>query len=192
MGAPWLRSDCTVRLRALVLSSLAEQSRVRARAEVPGLSLAGIKVGPLREGEVVEVPRLVAVALVGSGLAEPAEEGIEVELYRAQGKERAAAQSGAPQLSQLRPGFYRRMAAALSMMEEAGMAEAARRVASAYQDLITLRLQKIARSLGYTSLPSTMPNATDEEKALFECASEIFRRWREIVVGVDLHGGGVH
>ncbi|PMP96509.1 MAG: hypothetical protein C0167_02220, partial [Nitrososphaera sp.] len=76
--------------------------------------------------------------------------------------------------------------------ELAGMDESERRILSVYQDLITLRLQKIARSLGYTSVPASMPNATEEEKALFDCASELFRRWREILVGVDLHGNSVH
>jgi hypothetical protein len=181
-----------VRLRSLILASLAEQSRVKAKAEVPAASIAGLRLGPLREGETADLPRIVAMALVSTGSAEPVDEGVEIELYRAQGKERASAQSGAPQLSQLRPGFYQKVAASLYALELAGMGEAARRALSIYQDLMTLRLQKIARSLGYTSVPSSLPNATDEEMALFECASEIFRRWREIIVGVDLRGGGVH
>ena len=190
--AAWLRSDCTIRLRSLLLASLAEQSRVRAKSAVPEFELAGLKIGPLREGETVDLPRLVALVLVASGRAEPVDEGVEIELYRAQGKERAALQSGSPQLSQLRPGFYRKVAASIAAMELAGMGEAARRALSVYQDLMTLRLQKIARSLGYTSVPSSVPNATEEEKALFDCASSIFRRWREILTGVDLLGGGLH
>ena len=190
--AAWLGSDCTVRLRSLLLASLAEQSRVRAKSAIPETSLAGFKFGPLREGETADLPRALALVLIASGSAEPVDEGVEIELYRAQGKERAAAQSGAPQLSQLRPGFYRKVAASLVAMELAGMGEQARRILSVYQDLMTLRLQKIARSLGYTSVPVSMPNATEEEKALFDCASGIFRRWREIMVGVDLHGGSVH
>ncbi|MFP3285061.1 MAG: hypothetical protein RXP89_03375 [Nitrososphaeria archaeon] len=189
-GAAWLRSDCTVRLRSLVLASLAEQSRVRARSALPAIPAAGL--GPLREGEDLEVPRILGLALIAAGAAAPADEGVEVELYRAQGKERAAAQSGSPQLSQLRPGFYRKVASSLAAMELAGMGEAARRALSVYQDLMTLRLQKVARSLGYTSVPASLPNATDEERALFECASAIFRRWREIMEGVDLVGGRVH
>jgi hypothetical protein len=190
--AAWLKSDCTVRLRSLLLASLAEQSRVKVKSGIPETSLAGFKFGPLREGETVDLPRALVLVLIASGSAEPVDEGVEIELYRAQGKERAAAQSGAPQLSQLRPGFYRKVAASLVAMELAGMDESERRILSVYQDLITLRLQKIARSLGYTSVPASMPNATEEEKALFDCASELFRRWREILVGVDLHGNSVH
>jgi len=190
--AAWLRSDCTVRLRSLILASLAEQSRVKAKRGIPAAELAGFKFGPLKEGETADLPRILAMALISSGDAEPVDEGVEIELYRAQGKERAAVQSGSPQLSQLRPGFYQKASASLAAMELAGMDEAARRSLSVYQDLMTLRLQKISRSLGYTSVPPSMPNATDEEKALFECASDLFRRWREIMVGGGLHGGRLH
>ena len=171
-----------VKLRAAILRSLVYPVQVEIVADVPRFSLWGESFGPYAKGMRVDVPKLFALALVKNGLARFLNENLELELFRLLSKEKPAGQHTA-QLSPLPEDFYTKAFLALFAAEKAGLEERKNRLEALLQDLVTIRLSKIVRTISYTSVPQSLPGVTEEEKVLFNELSSLVKVWRETVRG---------
>ena len=173
-------------MRAAILQALAEPTQVEITSDIPRFSLWGAEYGPYTRGAHVDVPRMVALGLVSAGVAQLIEESLELEVYKLLSREKSSAHHGAAQLSRLPPGFYQHLFFAIQAAEKAGLKERKERLDSVLQDLITMRLSKIVRTLSYSSVPSSMPGISEEEQLLLEALSRIVGGWRSSLRGVWL------
>lgn len=165
---------------------LTSKSRVKVLASVENLDVGDVKVGTLKEGDTVELPRWVAEELAQLRLAELGEEPFETEIFRALSKEKMM---GPFQLSNLGQDFYLRMRRrlsylAVSVKEGRVKAEDYERLRVSSYDLIGLRLSKLL-SLSSTSnsLATLGEQLTPEEKVFFTISKDFSREWREALLG---------
>ena len=171
-----------LRLLARLGSHILGKGRAEIIKDTPSFNLLGASYGPYKKGDKVELPRWLILALASEGYASLVDEGLEVEMYRAISRERSYSQRGA-QLAELKEGFYLRVSFMLLGMRLLGFKEQEDRLDATYQDLVTARLSKIVRSLGYVGLPTSLPNLTFEEKILYEGLVKQVSRWRRIIRG---------
>ncbi len=182
VASAWLSLNVEGRLSTVLLTSLLEASRVKIVKDVPRFTFLDDSYGPYKEGDETDIPRLLALPLIGSGFARAIDEGMELELFKVLSREKSDQQRGGMQLTPLKPGFFKRL---LFLLLAMGGDEKVRRLESIYQDLITLRLSKIIRPLGYTSIPQSIPGISDEEKVLYEDLSTIVSAWRRAMRGEE-------
>lgn len=162
------------------------KSRVTMRASVENLEAGDVKLGTLREGESVDLPRWVAEELVQRNVAVTTEEPFETEIFKALSREKMM---GPFQLSALGQDFYIKMRRRLGYLAAAAKEGKVRREdtdrlrASCY-DLIGIRLGKLlSLSSSATNVANIADKLTPEEKAFFTTSQSMSKEWRRALLG---------
>lgn len=165
---------------------LVAKSRVKVVSSVENLDAGDVKLGTLKEGETVEIPRWVAEELAQMNVVELPEEPFETEIYRAVSKEKMM---GPLQLSVLPLDFYLRMRRRLDHLGAAAKEgrvkkEDVERLKKSCYDLIGLRLSKVL-SLSSTgnSLATLGEQLSPEERIFFTISKDLANEWRSALLG---------
>lgn len=171
-----------LRLLARLSSFILGKGRAEVIKDTPSFSVLGVRYGPYKKGDKIELPRWLILALASEGYVYVVDEGLEVDVYRALSKERSYSQRGG-QLAEVKENLYPRVLFMLLGLKLLGLREQENRLDASYQDLLTIRLSKIVKSLSYSGASTTLPNLSFEEKTLYEGLVKLVSRWRRIVRG---------
>lgn len=164
---------------------LLSKTRVTLSSSLEDIEAGDVKLGGLKQGDAIELPRWVAEELVQLSLAESTEEPFETELYRALSREKML---GPFQLSNLSPDFYLRMRRRLTYLRTAVQSGKVRRedyerVRASNYDLVGVRLGKLLTlSSSTTSSDSLAGKLTPEEKAFFNLAQSFSKDWKNALL----------
>lgn len=153
----------------------------------PVIGLAGLKVGPFKEGEEQEVRFWIAEELERAGIARlRKEESLDaVRLYKMHWKESV---QPATQISSLSKDFYPRLRRYLASVKKESIKrpekmkeyEKATRLS---RDIVNCRLKKI---VSLASAPAqtdqTLNNLTKEERVIYESLREIVDSWKSAIL----------
>ncbi len=153
----------------------------------PAIELAGLEVGPFKEGEEHEVRFWIAQELERAGIARLREEESldAVKLYKMHWKENV---QPATQISALSEDFYSRLRRYLASLKRESIKrpekmkeyEKATRLS---RDIVNCRLKKI---VSLASAPAqtdqTLNNLTREERVVYESLREIIDSWKFAII----------
>jgi len=168
---------------------LLSKTRVTMNSPLEDIEAGDVKLGVLRQGETVELPRWVAEELTGLKLAEMTEEPFETELFRALGREKML---GPFQLSGLPPEFYLMMRRRLAYLRAAAdegrvKKEDYEKIGASSYDLVGVRLGKLLSiSSSSTSLATLAEKLTPEERAFFALAQSFSKEWKNALLRDEL------
>ncbi|HUI85880.1 MAG TPA: hypothetical protein VLY21_01840 [Nitrososphaerales archaeon] len=164
---------------------LLSRTRVTMNAPLEDIEAGDVKLGMLKQGETVELPRWVAEELAKLKLAEVTEEPFETELFKALGREKML---GPFQLSGLAPEFYmmmrRRLAYLRSAVDDGRVKkDDFEKIRASSYDLLGVRLGKLlSMSSASTSLSTIAEKLTPEERAFFTLAQSFSKEWKNALL----------
>jgi DNA replication factor GINS len=158
-----------------------------ANRNYPEINLAGIKIGPLEEGNEYSVHYWIGRELVQKGIVHFREEDTleATKLYKVQWKERVQVPG---QISELAEDFYPLLRRYLSDLKEDLLKkpekmqeyEKAKQLAS---DIVNSRLKKvIALSSGPIQSDQVVKKLSNEEKLLYEQLRKIISEWKSEIL----------
>jgi hypothetical protein len=164
--------------------------KVIANRDSPEIALAGLKVGPLAEGEEYELRFWVAEELRKMGLVRFREEDVldAVKLHKIHWKERV---QSARQISLLPQDFFPKLrrylaetkAKAVNNIEKMREYE---RIVRISHDIVNCRLRKI---VSLASAPAqtnqVLANLTQEERILYDQLYALINEWRTRILRVE-------
>jgi len=151
----------------------------------PEIKLAGLRVGPLEEGNEYEVYHWIGFLLVQAGIAHFREDDEldATKLYKVQWKERVQA---AGQISELAEDFYPKLRRYLAEVKEESTTTRQPEKVQEYEkakhlawDIINSRLKKIVSlASGPTQTDQIIKKFTNEEKMLYDQLYKAISEWR--------------
>jgi DNA replication factor GINS len=161
--------------------------KIVANKNYPEINLAGIKIGPLEEGNEYSVHYWIGRELVQKGIVHFREEDTleATKLYKVQWKERVQVPG---QISELAEDFYPLLRRYLSDLKEDLLKkpekmqeyEKAKQLAS---DIVNSRLKKvIALSSGPIQSDQVVKKLSNEEKLLYEQLRKIISEWKSEIL----------
>lgn len=161
--------------------------RVVINRHCPVIDLAGLKVGPFKEGEEHEVRFWIANELERAGIARLREEEAldAVKLYKMHWKESV---QPATQISSLSANFFPRLRRYLADVKRESMKQPEKmkeyeKATRLSRDIVNCRLKKI---VSLASAPAqtdqTLHNLTREERVLYESLREIIDSWKSTIL----------
>lgn len=168
---------------------LLSKTRVTMNSPLENIEAGDVKLGVLKQGETVELPRWVAEELTQLNLAEMTEAPFETELFKALGREKML---GPFQLSGLAPEFYMTMRRRLAYLRAAAgegrvRKEDYEKIRASSYDLVGVRLGKLlSLSSSSTSLTTFAEKLTPEERAFFSLAQSFSKEWKNAVLRDEL------
>lgn len=153
----------------------------------PVIELAGLKVGPFKEGEEREVRFWIANELEKAGIARLREEESldAVKLYKMHWKESV---QPATQISSLSEDFYPRLRRYLACLKSESIKRPEKmkeyeKASRLSRDIVNCRLKKI---VSLASAPAqtdqTLRNLTKEERVIYESLREIIDSWKSAIL----------
>ncbi len=168
--------------------------KVIANRNHPEIKLAGITIGPLQEGNEIELHFWIANELAKAGIIHFREDDIldATKLYKAQWKERVQAPG---QISELPEDFYPKLRRYLQTAkqeitkqpEKFAEHEKTRHLA---WDIVNSRLRKIvALAAGPTQTDQITKKLTAEEKLIYEQLGKIINQWRTQILQYETTDG---
>lgn len=164
---------------------LLSKTRVTLSSSLDDIEAGDIKLGGLKQGEAVELPRWVAEELARLHLAEISEEPFETELFKALGREKML---GPFQLSSLLPEFYMMMRRRLAYLRAAAddgrvKKEDYEKIRASSYDLVGVRLGKLLSiSSSSTSLSTIADKLTPEERTFFTLTQSFSKEWKNALL----------
>jgi len=163
--------------------------KVIAHSDYPKIKLAGLSVGPLKEGNEYEVHYWVAQELVNSNIVRFSNEDLDsTKLYKIQWKERVQI---AGQISKLPEDFYPnlRRYLAKSKDELALHPEKVREYEKSQHlalDIVNSRLKKIiSLSSGPNQTDFILKKFTNEERFFYLELGRIINSWKEQILNLE-------
>lgn len=151
----------------------------------PVIELAGLEVGPFKEGEEHEVRFWIAHELEKAHIARlREEESLDVvKLYKMHWKENV---QPATQISSLSEDFYPRLRRYLASLESIKSPEKIKEYEKATtlsRDIVNCRLKKIVSlASGPAQTDQTLNNLTREERVVYESLREIIDLWKSAIL----------
>jgi len=168
-------------IRDREFSFLLSGARLRVRQKTSRIDIGSIHLGPMNEGDVIDLPRWVAEVLVNLDICESQEESFSSEVFKAVTREKIA---GAEQLSTLRADFYLKIRRQLSVgtLKPAILPELEKTRTLIY-DLIALRIRKILSIATSLSPPTDIrEKLTPEEYQIFDAVYTLLQSWRAMMM----------
>ncbi|MCS7140405.1 MAG: hypothetical protein N3F04_04855 [Candidatus Nezhaarchaeota archaeon] len=164
-----------------------EKVKVRVLKSIPEIKVGGGVIGPLAQGQEVEIERWIARVLKEEGYVEIIDEkSVDLPLL----SKIAWRESRSSQLTSLEPSFYVKVKKYLkSLSEKAKVSPEALSEKKTAEvkliDIVNCRLQKIvAMALASAQPPKeVIESLTPEERMLFNELSSAISRWRQDVLG---------
>jgi len=182
---------CTSTLNPFEASEVKfENRRVRLKAQtsIPKLSIAGLELKPLEEGDRFEAPRWIAEALVESRVALLEEVEVEFGLVELQKVRLLEGMQQQRRPAELPENFYPKLRRLVRRLRSEASRNAEKMVEfnKAYQwasDLAALRLNKIMNmALARGEAGESLKNLTEEELALYRRLHQTIEEWRSQVI----------
>ncbi|MHC1563999.1 MAG: hypothetical protein ACXQTF_01550 [Candidatus Hecatellaceae archaeon] len=162
--------------------------RLKAQASIPRLSVAGLELNPLEEGDRFETPWWIAEALVESGVALLEEVEVEFGLVELQKVRLLEGMQQQRRPAELPENFYPKLRRLIRRLKSEASRNAEKMVEfnKAYQwasDLVALRLNKIMNmALARGEAGESLKNLTEEELALYRRLHQTIEEWRSQVI----------
>ncbi len=157
-----------------------ERVRVKALKDIPRFVFGGVEWKDVKAGEVLDLPRLVAMALEEEGYIEPL--GEEIDLRKLKSIVHGQYRMG-NKLKPLKPNFYQMVLSTIERLESRDP-KTAKRMRIELLNLLERRL-KILMELAFARVDEDVEGAaTIEEKLIYRALREIFDDWRRVVLGV--------
>lgn len=163
--------------------------KVIADLDYPKINLAGLSVGPFKEGNEYEVHYWVAHELVNSNIVHFSNEDLDsTKLYKIQWKERVQI---AGQISKLPEEFYPKLRRYLAKSkdelsihpEKVREYEKSKHLA---WDIVNSRLKKIiSLSSGPNQTDFILKKFTNEERLFYQELGHIINNWKEQILNLE-------
>ena len=163
--------------------------KVIADLDYPKINLAGLSVGPFKEGNEYEVHYWVAQELVNSNIVHFSNEDLDsTKLYKIQWKERVQI---AGQISKLPEEFYPKLRRYLAKSkdelsihpEKVREYEKSKHLA---WDIVNSRLKKIiSLSSGPNQTDFILKKFTNEERLFYQELGHIINNWKEQILNLE-------
>ena len=163
------------------------QVRVRAVRDLPEIRAGDTVLGPLREGQELEVAYWMAVELVRGGHAQFHEEDVMTLTLLNKVQWTETLQSGL-RLSSLPEFFYPKLRRYLRDLKERTAEDAAvshehRQAEKTTTDIVNCRVRKLVNlAASNSSAGSILRDLSREERALYEQLHTLIREWKANVV----------
>ncbi|MEM3832027.1 MAG: hypothetical protein QW128_00285 [Thermoprotei archaeon] len=148
------------------------------------LEFGGISINPANPGEVIEVPRIIADALLKDGYCELTQPEITLDALN----KIVFAEEKTKELKKLDPYFYQKTKWILSLMEK-GYIKSSEHDIRRYKQLLTdleeRRLRKILTLIPLKEAPQITDRLTVEEQNFYNKLVKMINQWR-----INLMSGG--
>jgi hypothetical protein len=163
--------------------------KVIADSDYPKIKLAGLSVGPFKEGNEYEVHYWVAIELANSNIVHFSKEDLDsTKLYKIQWRERNQI---AGQISKLPEGFYPKLRRYLDKSKDELKLhpENVREYNKAKNlawDIVNSRLKKIVTlSSGPNQTDHILKKFTNEERFIYQELGRIINNWKEHILNIE-------
>ena len=165
--------------------------RVLFNKECSEIELAGLSIGPFKEGGEYEVVFWIALELEKAGIAQLLEEELdEVTLYKIQWKERVQSVN---RFSSLPKNFYPKLRHYIENLKKESLVRTEKmreyeKIIGLSQDIINCRLKKIVSLSSSSPIQANqiLKNLTKEEHVVYIHLFDVISEWRsQILEGVD-------